>query len=107
MSDVEELRGFVEEYMIAIRLGNHDKVPELASKICFRLVELLDRSIEERIDRDETFVDHELSSRDETSQLIESICVRLREQSNLASAYASVLGFVSLRVSFSCRVSPS
>lgn len=88
---VDELRGLIEDYIVALELGQHQDVSDKGVTIHKRLVELLDQDILET-DADSGRTNLLLSEK------LNVLCRKLKHQSKLAATYRDVVEFVRVRV---------
>lgn len=94
-----ELRDLVEDYVVSLELGEHKKVSELSTKICVRLIEILDDYLVERQDDYDDNDDDgsELNNCDtQLVHVVGSICDRIRKYDDIAVANHEVRSFVHL-----------
>lgn len=91
---MDELRGLIESHLVAIELERHHEVSENAIRIQKKLIQLLD---EQLLDANDNLEASDLL----LSEILESICQKLRVQAELAATYGDVLQFVHVRVGIS------
>lgn len=103
-ASADNLRQSVEQLMVATRLEQHAKVSELSGQVARSLVEMFDRELQEYGYEGESGAsdggngEEEDEVDQEKSRILELICNKLRELSELTAIYDEVVEFVHIQV---------